>query len=214
MLDGLAGAATIVAMVLLSPVLRSWYRRWGATDDEVERPLPGDDRVPQPRLQSTRAITVSATAAQVWPWLMQMGQGRGGLYSYDWLENLVGCDIHSASHIMPEFQRLGVGDLVRLGPEGYPFFIVDTVEPARALVLRGGVAEGQEPSVVTTWTFALDEVKEGTTRLIARNRLDYAPTLLNRLIWRVFTDPISFVMERKMLVGIKGRVERAVRDQG
>jgi hypothetical protein len=142
-----------------------------------------------------------------------MGQGRGGLYSYDWLENLVGCDMHSASRVLPELQQVEVGDLVRLGPEGYPFFIVDAVEPGRALVLRGGAAEGQPASIVTTWTFVLDEVKEGTTRLIVRNRLDYPPTLLNRLIWRVFTDPISFVMERKMLVGIKARVEGAVRGQ-
>ena len=207
----MVGAAAIAAMVMLSPVLRPWYRRWGATDDEAECSLPGDDGVPQPRLQSTRVVTVTAPAAQVWPWLMQMGQGRGGLYSYDWLENLVGCDIHSARRIMPEFQQLDVGDLVRLGPEGYPFFVVDAVEPGRALVLRGGGAGGQEPSTATTWVFALDERKEETTRLIARNRLDYPPTLLNRLIWRVLTDPISFVMERKMLLGIKGRAEGTIR---
>jgi hypothetical protein len=205
--ESLGGAAAIGATVLLSPLLRPWYGRWGATHEERTRRLPGDDLVPSPRLQSTRAVTVRAPASGVWPWLVQMGQGRGGLYSHDRLENLAGCRIQSANRILPAFQHLEPGDHVRLGPEGYPFFVVESVDPGRALVLEAGAQEGAEAAARSTWVFVLDEVDEATSRLIVRNRLDYESTWVNRLIWRVFTDPISFVMERKMLLGVKRRAE-------
>jgi hypothetical protein len=100
------GTVTVVA----AAVLRAWQRRWGATDDEVNRTLPGDDLISHADLTATRAITIHTTAAQVWPWIAQLGQGRGGFYSYDFLENLVGCDIHSADRIVPEWQRIDIGD--------------------------------------------------------------------------------------------------------
>jgi hypothetical protein len=211
--DTIVGAVATGATVLLSPLIRPWYCRWGATDEELERSLPGDDLVLEPRLETTRGVTIRASASKVWPWLVQMGQGRGGLYSYDRLENLVGCDIHSADRIIAEYQHLAVGDKVRLGPEGYPFFIVEGVEPGRALVLRSGMGDQQETSAVSSWVFFLDECRDGSTRLIARQRFAYEPGLGNLLIWRVFTDPISFVMERKMLLGIKQRAEAAFRQQ-
>lgn len=92
------GAVQVAAMLLTAPLSRLWYNRWGATAEECEKALPGDELVPHPRIASTRAITIQAPPAAVWPWLVQMGQGRGGLYSYDGLENLIGCDIHSADH--------------------------------------------------------------------------------------------------------------------
>lgn len=206
--EGIAGAAAVAATILLSPVIRPWYRKWSATDEELHRSLPGDDLVSQPKLESTRAVTIHAPAAEVWPWLVQVGQGRGGLYSYDGLENLVGCNIHSVDRIIPEFQRLAVGDEIRMGePEGYPLFTVTGIEPGRALILKGGPVEQQDPSTVQSWVFVLDEIDPKTTRLTARQRLDYPSSLGNTLIWRVFTDPINFVMERKMLLGIKQRAE-------
>src|SRR5664279_5588585 len=125
------------------PLLRARTLRWGATDTEARGELPGDDLVPDPGLTSTRAITIAAAAADVWPWIVQLGQGRGGFYSYDALENLVGCQIHSADHVVPEWQSIAVGDEIRLHPEGG--LMVALVDPGRALVLRGGVPMGTTP---------------------------------------------------------------------
>lgn len=105
--------------------------------------LPGDDLVPRPRLGTTRAITIQAPAAEIWPWLVQMGQGRGWMYSYERLENLIRCDMHNADRILPEHQDLKAGDKARLGPEGYPSFDVTAIEPGCALILRGDIPAEQ-----------------------------------------------------------------------
>jgi len=196
------GALAIPFIVLFSPLLRPWYSKWGATETEVKKPLPGDERVSHPNMENTRAITIQAPAEVIWPWLVQMGQGRGGLYSYERLENLVGCDMHNADRIIPEHQNLKVGDKVLLAPEGGPPpFVVSAIEPGRAIILGG-----DEPP--TTWGFILEPIDENSTRLIIRFRQNFEPTPGNVIIWRVFTDPINFVMERKMLQGIKVRAEK------
>ena len=195
------GAVAIATTVLASPLLRPWYSKWGATESEVEKRLPGDEQVPHPNLENTRAITIQAPMSAVWPWLVQMGQGRGGLYSYELLENLVGCGMHNADRIIPEQQQLQVGDKVRLSQDdGTPYFIVTAIEAGRSIILGG-----DDPP--TTWGFILDPIDEDSTRLIIRFRQKYEPTTGNVLSWRVFTDPINFVMERKMLQGIKARAE-------
>jgi len=197
------GALAIPACVLFSPLLRPWYSKWGATEIEVKKSLPGDDQVPHPNMENTRAITIQAPAWDVWPWLVQMGQGRGGLYSYERLENLIGCEMHNADKIIPEHQDLNVGDKVRLAPEGGPPpFEVTAIEPGRAIILGGSAPP-------TTWGFILEPIADNTTRLIIRFRQEYEPTLGNTITWRVFTDPINFVMERKMLQGIKLRADKA-----
>ena len=172
--------------------------------------LPGDDLVPEPVLAANRVITIQAAADAVWPWLLQLGQGRGGFYSYQRLENMIGCDIHNADRIVPELQDLKVGDLVRLGPEGMPAFNVAAIDPGSALILRGDMPDANGNATTWIWIFFLVPVDDQTTRLILRTRLDYAPNFGNRLMWRVFTDPISFNMERKMLQGIKARAEASV----
>ncbi|MCK4975545.1 MAG: SRPBCC family protein [Anaerolineales bacterium] len=200
------GAAAIAASIVSSPLTRPWYSKWGATDAEIKMTLPGDEFVPNPVLESTRAITIQAPASAVWPWLVQMGQGRGGLYTYQRLENLVGCDMHNADQIIPEYQEIKVGDKVRLVPEGSDlYFTVSAIEPGRAIVLGG-----DDPP--TTWVFNLEPIDSNTTRLIVRWRQGYEPTPGNVFMWRLFTDPITFVMERKMLQGIKVRVEAAASD--
>jgi hypothetical protein len=200
------GAVSIAGCIVASPLLRSWYRKWGASAQEVSMSLPGDEQVPNPRLDSTRAITIQAPAAVIWPWLVQMGQGRGGLYSYVKLENLANCDMHNADRILPEYQHLEVGDKVRLiQDENVPCFIVTSIEPGRAIILGG-----DDPP--TSWGFILDPLDENTTRLIIRYRQDFEPTPGNVIGWRVFTEPIHFNMERKMLQGIKARVESAASD--
>lgn len=189
---------------------RPRYLRWGATDQETDQPLSGDDLIAAPDLTSTRAITVHTSADRVWPWVAQLGQGRGGFYSYDSLENLVGCDIHSADHIAPEWQGVEVGDQVRLQPE-VPLEVA-AVEPGRSLVLRGGVQMGNVPPPYDfTWAFVLREQPDGMTRLLVRERYAYtrrwAPILVE------LTELISFVMSQKMLRGIRDRAEALVEER-
>ena len=196
-------AAAIGGNILLSPLTRPWYSAWGSTADERRRALPGDDIVPAPKMVSTRAITIHAPAAAVWPWLAQMRQGRGGLYSYQKLENLARCDMHNADAIHPEWQSPVVGDKVRFGPEPYPFQYIRAIDPGRTLVLGSALDETRTPA---SWVFHLEPREDGT-RLIARSRNGYEPGLMNTLIWRGMTDPIFFVMERRMLIGVRDRAE-------
>ena len=199
---------------------RDWISRWGATDAETVRQLPGDTLVPEPELQSTRAVTIAAPVERVFPWLVQLGQGRGGFYSYDRLENRIGLDIHSADRVLPEFQDVEVGDEIAMAP-GPPFFgfLVAEVTPPTALVLEMRIhpftglqlrpeAAATGPSVHASWAFALDSVGDGTMRLIARSRarVQLAPPL--GLLYRLALEAIEFVMERRMLLGIRERAER------
>ena len=122
-------------------LLRRRFLRWGATTGEQHRSLVGDDILPAPDVSTTRAITITAAATEVWPWLAQLGQGRGGFYSYDWLENVVAhIDIHNVDRIVPQWQHVDLGDEVRLAPE-VPLLVV-ALEQGRALVLRGNVPMG------------------------------------------------------------------------
>ena len=204
-----AGAAVIgtaVAGYIL--LVRRWQLRWGATDEECDAILAGNDLIPNPDLTATRAITVHAPAEQVWPWVAQLGQGRGGFYSYDALENLVGCDIHSADQIVPEWQDINVGDQVKLHPE--VGLEVAVVEPGRALVLRGGVPMGAVPPPYDfTWAFVLREQPDGTTRLLVRERYAYIQRWAPLLVEPV--EVVSFLMTQRMLRGIRDRAERAGR---
>jgi hypothetical protein len=148
-------AACLAAILVYALALRPWLLRWGATSDEVSKSLPGDPLVPQANSTATRAITINAPPERVWPWIVQIGQGRGGLYSYAWLENLVGCDIVNAETIHPEWQDLKAGDAVRLHPK-MPGIPVTIVERNRALVLGGkGIPEQHIPLV--SWAFVLLE---------------------------------------------------------
>ncbi len=213
-LESLLGAMQVGGALILSPILRSWYNRWGADFAETQRALPGDELVPAAQMGYTRAITIQASPERIWPWLVQMGQGRGGLYSYDALENLAGCKIHSVDRILPEYQNLQRGDLIRLGPQGYPCFSVASIDPGRALVLISADLKTGQPVGYTqargkgystaTWQFILHPLGENATRLIIRQRLAYSPDL--NLVWRI-TEPIGFVMERKMMLGIQRRAE-------
>lgn len=205
-LDELVGALSIVGTLTLSPALSRWYRRWGATEAECLEGLPGDALVPAPRLQATRAIDIDASPEAVWSWLVQIGHGRAGLYSYEALENLVGCDIHNADRIVPSWQSLAVGDRVALGPAGYPAFTVAEVERPDRLVLLAGGGAGEPRN---SWSFVVRARGATGARLIVRSRYHYPGTLGQRFLWRALTEPMHFVMERRMLSGIKERAERA-----
>jgi hypothetical protein len=196
------GGAVAVAVARL----RSTYLRWGATDEEVDTWLPGDDLVSHANVTATRAVTVRAAVADVWPWIAQLGQGRGGFYSYDFLDNLVGCDMHSADRIVPEWQSIDVGAEVRLHPE--VGLVVAVVEAGRALVLRGGVPIGKVPAPYDfTWTFVVREQPGGATRLVVRERYGYSRWWAGLIVEPA--ELISFVMSQRMLRGIRGRAERA-----
>jgi len=203
-----AGAAVIGSAAAYVLVVRPWQLRWGATDEERDATLAGDDLIPNRDLTATRAITVHAPAERVWPWIAQLGQGRGGFYSYDALENLVGCDIHSADRIVTEWQDLKVGDQVKLHPE--VGLGVAVVEPGRALVLRGGVPMGAVPPPYdTTWAFVVREQSDGTTRLLVRERYVYTKRWAPLLVEPVAA--VAFVMSQRMLRGIRDRAEQGSR---
>ena len=207
-----AVAAAITTYIL---AIRPWHLRWGSTDEEIDLPLPGDDLVPKAILTATHAITINASPAQIWPFLVQIGQGRGGFYSYDWIENAMGLNIHTANQILPECQDLKVGDLIPLSKDefGIPVAIL---EPKKTLVLHGDTRQpgpGSAPimkegdHMATVWGFHLVPQEDGSTRLVERIYIDWNETPLNTFIYRVFLEPGSFIMEQMMLRGIKERVE-------
>jgi hypothetical protein len=209
-----------VALAVAYPALRRWAIRWGASVDEAAMPMPGDELLDDPSMETTRAITIDAPAVVVWPWLVQMGQDRAGLYSYDWLERLMGLDFHNADRIVPEWQRLDVGDQIRAapasaGPEAG--FTVVAIEPGRSIVTAIG-----DPAVVLpaarsghlgkggTWTYVLHPRVGHQSRLVVRLRSRFGlPGPLEALMVRLL-EPVHFLMERKELLGI---AERAARPQ-
>ena len=201
-LDNLFGAVLIGSNILLSPLTRPFYSNWGATAEEINHTWPGDDMAPNPRLVTTWAVTIEAPPEDIWPWLVQIGQGRGGWYSYELLENLAGCQMETADHILPEHQNLQVGDEIIMHPSA-PVIPVAAIEPNRALIIGGRIDE----QTANIQSFILDEQDDSTTRLLLRTRVEYSPTLGSILTWRVFSEPISFGMGRKMLLTIKTLVE-------
>ncbi len=213
--ESLVGALQVGFVLLFSPFLRAWYNRWGASEVDLRQAMPGDDLAPQPQSGYTHAIVIRAPVGRVWPWLVQIGQGRGGFYSYEKLENLAGCDIRNTHSILPEHQNLQVGDVIRLGPRGYPCFGVAALESQHALVLISlePKTEQRVPFLVkpgkgysiATWQFILEPISEQVTRLLVRQRLAYSPDMA--WIWRL-TEPVAFVMERKMLLTIQRLSEK------
>lgn len=180
-------------------------RTWGAIADEIVAALPGDALLPRADVTSTRAITVHAPRDRVWPWIAQLGQGRGGFYSYDRLENLAGCRIHSAREIVPDWQHVEVGDTVHLHPT--VGLAVAVVEPGQALVLHGGVPIGRSaPPYDSTWAWILRDGPDGTTRLVVRERYVYTGRWAALIVRPV--QLVSFVMSQKMLRTIRNRAER------
>jgi hypothetical protein len=190
-LGSIGAAALLYRLLLRRPILN-----WGATDTETTARLPGDELLEDADGVATRAITIDAPASAVWPWIAQMGPSpRGGAYSYDWIENLLGLNMHSADRVLPEYQQPQVGDTLGYGTNRMRF---ERVEPRRVLATR--TEDGH-----WVWSFVLDE-QNGRTRLISRNRFRL-PSLTAK-IGMVPMEPASLVMERKMLRGIKQRAER------
>jgi hypothetical protein len=202
---GGVAVATSLAVASYPVLLRQRCLTWGATPDEIARDLPGDELLVTADIVSTRAVTIDAPPSAIWPWLVQMGSGRGGAYTYDWVENLFGLGMHSADEILPQFQNVKLGDEMEMGPNG-PKMRVEVLDPERVFTIRLEDAKW-------VWIFALFP-EAGSTRLVSRNRIatpDASP--LTRLLNLLLMEPGSLVMERKMLLGIKQRAERLARAQ-
>jgi hypothetical protein len=193
----MAGSATAsVGLVVYLLLIRPWQLRWGATDAEVAREMPGDDFIPEPTFDATRAVTVNAPPEMIWPWLVQIGHKRAGWYSYDWIDNL---GKPSAEKIIPELQSLQEGELIPISPDGKHGFTVHTMVPPEHMIWG---APGE-----MSWLWYLDRVSESQTRLISRVRLKYRWTHPSILFY-LCLDVGDIVMMRKCMLGIKERAEQ------
>lgn len=205
----IAAAVLPVGAVAYAAIVRPWHLRWGATDSELTEPLPGDEVKPDAGIQVTHAVTINAPTSTVWRWLVQIGQGRGGFYSYDELENLFGLEIHNLEETRDELQQLKVGDFVRSAPSNWlggrfseltGWFVVDIV-PEQQLVLSDEIEHG-------SWAFILRRVDDRATRLIVRVRGAERVSPAGKLLHYTLFEPAHFIMERKMLLTLKKLAER------
>lgn len=203
-----AGIGALAAAYIFG--IRPWHLKWGATEDELNEWLPGDEIMPNAEVQVTHAITIDAPPETVWKWLVQIGQDRGGFYSYDWLENLFGLGIHNTDELREEWQDLQVGDFVRSAHEGWMggrfddeagWYVVG-LKPAHYLLLRDEIEHG-------SWVFVLRRLDADRTRLIVRVRGKRGDTFLRKALNYGLLEPAHFLMERKMLLTLKEKAETA-----
>ncbi|HKU44055.1 MAG TPA: hypothetical protein VJR89_38105 [Polyangiales bacterium] len=209
------GAAGIV-FDLATPFLRGVRCHWGLSAEQAARSYPGDELIPEPRWQWTHAVEIDAPPERVWPWVAQLGQDKAGFYSYQALENLVGCEIHNANRIHPEWTSPRLGDALRLHPEAPPL-TVHEVRPSERLLVSAGLdpATGKAPQadtghyVAVIWLFQLEPLPDARTRLISRYRCACSGELATRLAYGPYiAESVGFVMDRRMLLGIQERAER------
>lgn len=198
--------AVLALLGLVLAVYLTWARpyqlRWGATDTEVNQQMPGDEINRHPTFLATRAITIEGTPEQIWPWLLQMGYGRAGFYAYDIFENIGSPrGIRSANSIVPEFQQFKVGDDMPISPAGGLWFYA--IEPNQYLIWRGDEAYGG-------FIWALYPLDNHRTRLVSRARLSYSWDKPVQLAFDLLTEFSDHLAIRKILKGVKGRVEGKV----
>lgn len=196
-------AALVVALLTGLVLARPWYMRWGSTTSELRAAWPGDELVPVANYLSQHAVTIRAPPAAVWPWLAQLGQERGGFYSYAWVENLFGLGIRNADRIHPEWQEIRAGDSVYATPPGW-------LGMGRRFGWRVVRAERDRVLVLENWGAFILEPRDGATRLIVRTRgggsdspLELALAPLGLLLF----EPAHFIMQRRMLLELKRRAE-------
>ena len=190
--------------------------RWGLTQSEANLPLPGDQIVKDPKTIFSHAIDIGAPAEYVWPWIAQMGKGRGGFYSYEALENIAGLGIYNSDAILEEFQNPKKGDIIPFGPDnGYPLAICNS---GQAMVIENcddlDKKKKYDPTLGRpdnflhlSWLWYIESKSDTTSRFISRNRVDYKTSWKNRIIFGL-AEPVVFAMDRKMCLGIKKRAER------
>ncbi|MBA2664145.1 MAG: hypothetical protein H0U74_17775 [Bradymonadaceae bacterium] len=181
-------------------VIRPRHMRWGATQQEIDRPMLGDELVNKPTYVTTRAITIDARPEDVWPWLVQMGEHRGGFYSYDLIDRLLGIKVHSAHRILPRFQHLDEGDALDLKGN----MIVRKIEAGRALVIGPGKSVEH---IDSTWSIALHPLGSTRTRLVSRVRPRFDLKSARALLLLLVLDIGQIIMEQKWLHEIKSHAE-------
>jgi hypothetical protein len=213
-LEGLGGVARI-CLSLASPFLRRERSHWGLDTARAARALPGDDRVAEPRWSWTHAVEIEASAETVWPWVAQIGATRGGFYSYQWLENLVGCDVRNAEVVHPEWAAK-LGDDFFIHPNA-PALKVAAIEPGRWFLVYGAPDAAERARggawVAASWLFLVEPLSAQRCRFISRYRVAYSDDLATRLSFgSAFLEPIGFVMDRRMLLGVKARSEARARE--
>ncbi len=193
----------ILLVVVLAIVLTPWMNRWHTTDQERAADFPGDDLVKDPKLVINRGVTINTTPARIYPWLLQIGADKAGMYSYTWLERMTGCRMAKDEIIRAQWQGLKEGDLMKMcaGEFAPPPYIVARLIPEKALIF--GHKEGE--AWAETWQFVLVPQGDGSTRLLTRTS-----TTMVGGAWEVF-NRIAFVMERKMLLTIKNLAETGSR---
>ena len=204
---GLAGSAVASAGLFAA---RQYFRNWGTTKEECETPLPGDELVAQPAVQTTEGVWIEAPAAEVWPWLVQMGQDRGGLYSYEKLENLAGLRHRNADRIHPEWQNLAVGDVIRVVPRGWMGLSDGVALPVSQLIEGESIVLRLQPPDVPVdgvWSFHVVARWEDRCRLLVRTRLRMR--VPGEAVGAEAIGPAMSLMTRGMLLGIKKRVEQS-----
>ena len=195
----LAGIAILVAIV--TAALLPWMDRWGARDEEIAASFTGDELLPSPRITYTRAISINAAPEEIYPWIVQLGAEKGGMYSYSWFEtNILRCELINADYIHEEWQDLKVGDQMKMcpGTSGPPPYEIAILEPNRAIVM----GHQQDGKWVEVWQFSLVLQADGTTRLVIRSR-----NAAEGWFWDLIR-PGEFIMMRGMMLGIKERAEQ------
>jgi hypothetical protein len=195
----------IILGVILVVLLTPWMDRWGTSQEEIAATYPGDELVATPASFVNRAITIDARPEQIYPWLVQLGAGKGGFYTYTSLEKFIGCPLVNADSIHDEWQNLQVGDEVKMCPKdpAPPPYIVAQIHPNRAIVL----GHKDKDEWVDLWQFILVPRSDGTTRLVLRTR-----TMMVGGFWNII-HPGVFIMEYGMLNGIKTRAEKLVQQE-
>lgn len=214
-MEGLEGVAISIACYL-TWFLRPLRDRWGLAKNEVNITLPGDELIPEPKSKFTHAIQINAPAKYVWPWVAQIGYGRGGFYSYEALENLAGLNIQNSDIVLPRFQNPKVGDFIPFGPkDAYPLAIC---EQGRAMVIENWYdldaksvfdpkLSSPKNQLHLSWLWYVEVLDENKTRFISRNRVDYTDSIKNKFMFGLLMEPVVFAMDRKMCYGIKKRAE-------
>ncbi|MGB5319416.1 hypothetical protein [Eudoraea sp.] len=218
-LEGLEGLL-IILTAYLTFFLKPLRDRWGMSRKEASSLFPGDYIVPQPKSEFIHALEINAPASFVWPWIAQIGQGKGGFYSYEALENMVGLKIYNADKILAEFQQPQIGDLISFGPkDAYPIVIC---EPGKYMAIenwydlnKNSVYNQALESPINylhlSWLWMVGSIDENRSRFISRNRVDFSPSFKNNLMFGPLGEPIVFAMDRKMCYGIKRRAENLYR---
>ena len=207
--------AAVLGLAAYALAVRPRLLRWGATDEEVQRAYPGADVVPGGRRSWTMAVTIDAPPAQVWPWLVQMGYGRGGWYSWDRLDNW---GQFSAGRIHPEWQQISVGDRLASKPDGQAWWEVAALERERFLGLRASFdlrgrpfdPRGERPRFYTDslWGFQLEELAGGRTRLVVSGYWSLRPRWLLPVASFFLLEPTHWIMQTRQFANLKRRAER------